>query len=106
MKLYIDDIRPTPNGYKRAYSVKEAQIYCCQHLSPNKELKIEEISIDHDAGDYRYLGGDYIEFLNWLEYKAHMYGWIVNTTFRIHSGNIVGRQNMERIIKHNGWTLI
>ena len=24
----------------------------------------------------------------------------------IYNGNIVDRQNMERIIKHNGWTLI
>ena len=32
-----------------------------------EQEKIELISIDHDAGEYFNDGGDYIEFLKWLE---------------------------------------
>lgn len=105
MKLWIDDLRPAPEGYKWGKSVGEAKIRCCQHLNPNKEVLIEEFDLDHDAGDYRYAGGDYIELLKWLEEKQHMNDWIINSVFKIHSQNVAGRNNMEAIIKHNNWRL-
>lgn len=58
---------------------------------------IEVIDIDHDAGDFVYDGGDYIEVLKWLEETGRSY------PIRIHSMNPVGVQNMRRIIQHNGW---
>ena len=60
--------------------------------------KITLIDIDHDAGDFAYDGGDYINLLNWLEETGRNY------PIRIHSMNPVGVQNMRRIIKRNGWT--
>ena len=68
----------------------------------SKELKIEMISLDHDAGDY---GADYIELLNWLEQKQELCGWIIPTVFEIHSMNVVGAENMKRVIKHNNWKM-
>lgn len=58
------------------------------------------IDLDHDAGDYVSEGGDYIKLLDWLEAKN-----IVDTgySFRIHSMNPVGVQNMRAIIEKNGW---
>lgn len=104
MKLWLDDCRPAPEGYVWAKSVHEAKIYCCQHYNPlNKALAIEEISLDHDSGDYYYLGGDYINFLNWLERKSCLEKWKILTIFRIHSMNPVGVENMRRIIQKNGW---
>lgn len=84
-------------------SVNEAKIYCCQHISPQKVLYIDEISLDHDSGIYHYRGGDYIEFLNWLEKKNIECGWTVPTIFFLHSMNPVGVANMRRIIERNGW---
>ena len=103
MKLWIDDCRPAPEGYKWVKTVSEAKIWCCQHIDPHKILHIEEFNLDHDAGDYKSSGGDYIELLNWLETKQNCYNWIINSTFKIHSMNPVGVQNMRTIIQHNGW---
>ena len=103
MKLWIDDCRLAPEGYKWVKTVSEAKTWCCQHIDPNRVLHIEEFNLDHDAGDYKYGGGDYIELLNWLEIKQNCYNWIINSTFKIHSMNPVGVQNMRAIIQHNGW---
>ena len=104
IKLWIDDVRPEPNGWVQAVSVHEAKIYCCQHLSPDKIIHIEEVSLDHDSGNYNYQGGDYIEFLKWLEEKQYIEGWKIPTKFHIHTANPVGAANMRAIIKHNNWT--
>lgn len=103
IKLWIDDIRPAPAGYYWAKSVHEAKIYCCQHLSPGHVLKIDEFNLDYDAGDYAYMGGDYIELLKWLEKKQHCENWHINGIFKLHSQNAVGISNMRAIIKANGW---
>lgn len=96
-------MRIAPTGYKHCKSVEEVEIHCCQHLNPNKVLAIEEISLDHDSGDYFYLGGDYIEILKWLEKKSVCDGWTIPTKFHLHSQNPVGVANMRAIIEHNGW---
>ena len=95
MKLWIDDVRPAPEGYvwcKSVYRVmKEITI-----AEMSKEA-IEILDIDHDSGDYYQYGGDYIEILNWLEETGRNY------PIRIHSMNPVGIANMRRIIERNGW---
>lgn len=103
MKLWIDDLRPAPAGYCWVKSVHEAKIYCCQHLSSDNILKIDEFHLDHDAGDYAYAGGDYIELLKWLEEKQYCKYWRINGVFKFHSMNPIGVQNMRAIIQKNGW---
>ena len=63
-----------------------------------KELSIDVIDLDHDAGDYAYDGGDYIKLLDWLEETERNY------PIRIHSMNPVGVENIRRIVRRNGWT--
>ena len=92
MKLWIDDVRPAPEGYVHIRSVNAAKKYIKLH-----ENNIELISLDHDAGDFAHLGGDYIKLLDWLEETGSNY------PIRIHSANPVGVQNMRRIIERNGW---
>lgn len=58
---------------------------------------VELIDIDHDAGEYAKLGGDYIKLLDWLEETGRNY------PIHIHSMNPVGVENMRRIIQRNGW---
>ena len=96
MKLWIDDVRPAPDGYWLAQSVRQAKL-AIQIVENGHEL-IELIDIDHDAGDYVSDGGDYINLLNWLEETGRNY------PIRIHSMNPVGRENMRRIIQRNDWT--
>ena len=111
MKLWIDDVRPAPEGYWWCHSVNRAKniiesLEYSQYLSkalgePIAERdRIELIDIDHDAGEYANLGGDYIKLLDWLEETGRNY------PIRIHSQNVVGRMNMERICHKNGWTIV
>ena len=100
MKLWIDDLRPAPEGHIRAYSVNDAkyQIIMSEDNWYNEYTgRCELIDIDHDAGDYAKDGGDYIRLLDWLEETGRNY------PIRIHSANPVGVANMRRIIERNGW---
>lgn len=73
---------------------------------------IEEIALDHDAGDYVREGGDFIEVLKELERlcrsgnalkRAYWLEHCINYRFSLHSANTVGIENMRAIIKRNGW---
>jgi hypothetical protein len=112
MKLWIDDVRPAPEGYEWCKSVNEAKNtivdanakfadQCRKGLEPDHSLHIELIDLDHDAGDYANDGGDYIKLLDWLEWLYDGQG--TYTEFRIHSMNPVGCANMRAIIERNGW---
>ena len=98
MKLWIDDVRPAPEGYVWVKTVEDAII---KILTANTlrmvddSQEIELIDIDHDAGDYG--PPDYIRVLDWLEKTGRDY------PIHIHSMNTVGVANMRAIIKRNGW---
>ena len=98
MKLWIDDVRPAPEGYVWCKSVIEAKRQIIWHTG--LWGTIELIDIDHDAGDFASDGGDSIRLLDWLEETGRNY------PIRIHSMNVVGRQNMEVICRRNGWKIV
>ena len=102
MKLWIDDVRPAPEGYIWLKTVNDAiryiEIYG-DYLDFDNTLvdMIEIVDIDHDAGSYACYGGDYIKLLDWLEATGRSY------PIHIHSMNPVGVANMRRIIEKNKW---
>ena len=104
MKLWIDDVRPAPDGYIWLKSVIETKnmikhiesLYVYNPLY-NDDCIIELIDIDHDAGDWAEFGGDYIKLLDWFEETGRSY------PIHIHSMNPVGVANMRRIIEKNKW---
>lgn len=95
MKLWIDDIRPAPDGFIWCKSVNQAKaaITAYEHQYSCDNILID---LDNDATDY-------FKILDWLEEKN-----IVDTGyfFKIHSQNSVGIIKMEDIIRHNGWRLV
>ena len=123
MKLWIDDVRPAPEGYVWCRSVNEAKQYISdkEHnaLIYDNEVTyysrkgnseeafrfarlcdictIELIDIDHDAGEYASDGGHYIKLLEWLEETGRNY------PIHIHSDNQINLLWMREIIKRNGW---
>lgn len=123
MKIWVDDIRPAPEGYAWCRSVNEAKalIEKCNKSLEDLAARVKEldaigdheeadhlhmvavsayidiVDIDHDAGDYASDGGDYIKLLDWLEETGRNY------PIRIHSMNPVGVENMRRIIQKNNW---
>ncbi len=116
MKLWIDDVRPAPEGYMWVKTVDEAiyQLiryqkevdFCWQHyilgICDKEKLEerlsvwsIEEISCDNDLGEYEAEG---YKLLDWLEVTGRNY------PIHIHSANPVARERMRAIIERNGWT--
>lgn len=98
MKLWIDDVRPAPEGYIWLKTVNDAKNEIIaeerMHYDPFDNYHpwniISIIDIGHDAGDY-------IKLLDWLEETGRNY------PIRIHSMNPVGLANMRQIIERNGW---
>ena len=95
MKLWIDDIRPAPDGFIWCKSVNQAKaaITAYEHQYSCDNILID---LDNDAIDY-------LKILDWLEEKS-----IVDTGyfFKIHSKNPVGIMKMKDIIRYNGWRLV
>lgn len=102
MYLWIDDLREPPktgNNWLWARSVNEAKT-AIMFYERQYQADFIHIDLDHDAGDYAWDGGDYIEVLKWLEHQQ-----LPDTSyiFHIHTMNPVGRDNMRAIINSNGW---
>mgnify|MGYP003326200402 CR=1 FL=1 len=98
-KFWVDDVRPSPSGYKHIHSVDEF-IFLFEHnpkLFDNLGIKEFEIDLAHDSGEYYKYGGDYINILNYLEHFAKEYSIIV----KFHTMNPVGLKNMQLIVDRN-----
>lgn len=98
MKIWVDDVRPAPEGYYWAQSVNDAKAALL--LSERYNVTIELLDLDHDAGDFVEYGGDFIKILDWMEETGR------SCPIRIHSMNPVGRQNMLAICYKNKWSVI
>ena len=90
-KIWLDDVRPAPEGYVHCHSVKEAMLQII--LSEAADVKIELIDCDHDLGDYATQGGDGIKLIDWLVERRTFY------PIRLHTQNPVGRETMQREIE-------
>ena len=90
MKLWLDDIRPAPDGFTLAHSVNEAINLILK--AENDGVRIAAIDCDHDLGDYAMDGGDGIKLLDWLVERNTFY------PIELHTANPVGRDNMMRLI--------
>lgn len=87
--LFLDDVRPTPNGFYRVYDYKGFTGFILKNGMP------DFISFDHDLGEGR-SGFDCAKFL--VEYCLDHH--IPRIHFQVHSQNPVGKQNIESLL-HN-----
>ena len=72
MKLWIDDVRPAPEDYIWIKSTNQfLRLFNSAVANSADPLDIEEISIDHDAGNFADDGEDYINILDQLENFYH-----------------------------------
>ena len=93
IKIYVDDIRPVPEGYIGTKSVKETIALIQQIEADGGEIVL--LDLDHDLGDYAKDGGDAIKILDYLVDKEKLY------PIALHTMNPVGRANMMRVINRN-----
>lgn len=89
VNLYLDDLRPTPEGFERVYNYEEFIAFILQNGLPNF------ISFDHDLGE----GKSGFDCAKWLvefcmdnNYKLPKYS--------IHSQNPVGKENIDGLFSN------
>lgn len=87
MKLFLDDIRDTPDGWARAYTSQQA----IDILSGGK---VEVISLDHDLGDSD--PGNGYSVASWIEENAIANGF-TPPVIEIHSANPIGRKRIMQV---------
>ena len=85
MKVYLDDVRDTPDGWKRVYWPDEA-------IELLKTGMVTEISLDHDLGDD--VRGTGYDVVLWIE-EAVMTNGFSPPAIRVHSANVSARSKME-----------
>ena len=89
MKIFLDDERPTPEGWVQAYWPQEA-------IALLETGEVTEISLDHDLGnDERGTGYDVIL---WIEEAVSTRGFRP-PRISVHSANPSARQKMQLGIK-------
>lgn len=96
MKIFLDDERTTPEGWTRAYSVEDAQLFILTTRLPQCNYTIEALSLDHDLGENVPSGYD---LLNWLEELVYNDPSFPVPEITIHSANPTGRANMMRALE-------
>ena len=93
IKLWLDDVRPAPEGYRWIKSVNEAKEAIEVFEAFSKLSPIELIDLDYDSGDYEKDGGPYIKLMDWLVETNRMY------PLAFHSQNPVGSAAMKRMYR-------
>ena len=85
MKVFLDDVRDTPEGWVRVYWPEEA----CRLLETGQ---VTEISLDHDLGDDR--RGTGYDVVKWIEEAVCTRGFRPPRVI-VHSADIAARARME-----------
>ena len=96
MKIWVDDVRPAPEGYLWCRSVNEAKSeikYIEAAIYFGEVDEIELIDLDYDSGDYEKDGGPYIKLMDWLVERGTLY------PLAFHSQNCVGMEYMKRMYR-------
>lgn len=88
IKVFLDDVRPTPDGWVRAYWPDDV-------ITMLITGDVGEISLDHDLGDDD--RGTGYDVLKWLE-QAVFHGLVTPPVIHIHSANPAAVARMEAAI--------
>jgi hypothetical protein len=95
MKVWLDDVRPAPDGWLHLPTPAEV----IEHLRTGD---IEELSLDHDLGLLTPEGKEWpgYDVLTWIEEQLATSSAPLHVPrISIHSANNVGRDRMQRAIE-------
>ncbi len=84
LRVFLDDVRPTPEGWTRTYWPDEV-------ISLLKTGLVCELSLDHDLGDD--LRGTGYDVIVWIEEAVAIQRFVPPLIF-VHSANLPARQKM------------
>lgn len=106
--IWVDDIRETPKDGKdwNSFNTTNDAVKFIRRRYKEGHLDFY-LDLDHDAGDYGFRGGDYINILLALETYTNM-GRMhdLNISCHFHSMNPVGVKNMQAICEKNNWSIV
>ena len=89
VKIWLDDVRPRPFGYIRAYSVNQTKDII--ESLERQGIESFELDLDHDLGDYAKDGGDGYKLVEWLiETDRNTNHYVI----QCHSMNPIGREHI------------
>ena len=96
MKLWIDDVRTSPDGWVWCKSSKEAVDLLIKHnIEPNED-RITHISFDHDLGiDIDGSLDEAIVVAKFIEEAVYNKLMLSKIHWDVHSANPVGKTNIE-----------
>lgn len=90
MKLYLDDLRPCPEGWVLARTAPEA----IAHLETGA---VTHLSLDHDLGDDAGAGTGY-DVAVWVEEAVALRSFMP-PVITLHTANSVGREKMAAAVR-------
>lgn len=89
MKLWLDDVRPAPEGWTAVRTAAEA-------IAVLATGTVEIVSLDHDLGPAE--AGTGYDVASWIEEQAAT-GTLPRVRWRVHSANPVGVRRMEAALQ-------
>jgi len=94
MKIYVDDERKPPRGWTHTDNAKDTKTILCSGI------RVTDISLDHDLGDYETYGNGY-DIIVWIEEMAFREQWDrVPDNIHIHTANPVGEAKMRAALEN------
>ncbi len=88
MKVFLDDLRDTPDGWVRVYTVEET-------ITLLESGVVTELSLDNDLGEGLLEG---YKVLDWLEEKVYFNPHFRIPAITIHSANASRVEYMKRVV--------
>ena len=89
--MWLDDIRPAPQGYRQVHSVNEA-------IRLMEGGTVTHASLDHDLGEFNEDGGERYRLVLWMAENGR---W-PSRGLRVHSANVVGVRSMLGVVDRYG----
>lgn len=89
MRVYLDDVRPVPDGWVLARTVDEALAWLATG-------QVTEVSLDHDLGEAE--AGTGYDVLLWIEQAVAERDY-VPPAIRIHTSNPAARPRMQAAVR-------
>lgn len=90
MKIYLDDLRETPEGWTRVYTVEETILLL-------KTRQASHVSLDNDLGEGLLEGH---KVLDWLENEVYNDKTFSIPEITIHSANLSRVEYMRRALEN------
>jgi len=91
MKVWLDDTRPAPRGWRRTRWPEEV-------VELLKTGKVAELSLDHDLGSTCERRDGYV-VLEWIEEQVALHGFTPPWPIAVHSANTSAALRMEACVR-------